>query len=479
MFTESTRLRRGLPLTPRLALALTVASFFVALLVAFLGADRDERARIEAGAADQARFAQQFADRIAPLLERGDLLRLSMIATAARDLTGARILVLDRTGRVALDTALVEGDRQKNLLTHGGNLQRLVDQGGEPVRESLARVRFGGEGIGEVRLQAPLLVAPATVDLGLFALVFLCCLSMVAVGALMVHHWSLRVRAVTDNLVHLASGQVVPAKDEGAPGELQELGQALQELEKGVLDGLHRVVDGFVGLGLRVVDGLERRGLVPKGHGERTARYAALLVERLQLLASDRRDIEIASQLHDLGKAWLRQGLLQKREPLTDGERASILNHPLHAAEHLELLPGLQRVAAMVRHQNEHYGGSGFPDGLRGERIPLGARILAIAATFDLLTTCGDDRALDCEAALQQMYADRGEVYDPWLLDLFAEEIRRSPPEVDVDRPVMILPVGSVPERLAEEAGESLDEDDGGHKELEVMLDDGPPEDRA
>lgn len=477
MFTESQRLRRGLPLTPRLALALTVASFFVALLVAFLGADRQARNHLDAEATGQAGFAHQFADRIAPLLERGDLLRLSTWAMAGRDLAGGRLLVLDRSGRVVIDTACVEADRQKNLLTQGGSLQRLVEQNADQFRESLAAVRFGGETIGEVRLQVPLALAAADFDLGLFALVLLCCLSLVAVGALMVHHWSTRVRCVTDTLVQLASGQVAPARSEAAPGELQELGQALQELEKGMLDGLNRVVDGFVGLGLQIVDGLERRHLVPKGHGERTARYAGLLAERLQLLPSDRRDLEVACRLHDLGKAWLRPGLLQKRGNLSEDELASIQNHPLHAAEHLELLPGLRRAAAMVRHQHENYGGSGGPDGLRGERIPLGSRVLAIASAFDLLTTCGDDRALDWGSALQQMAEDRGERYDPWLLELFAEEIRRAPPDVDVDRPVMILPVGMVHEREAERFEQV--EDDVDRQELEVMLDDSLPEERS
>jgi HD-GYP domain-containing protein (c-di-GMP phosphodiesterase class II) len=466
-----------MPLTLRLSLALVVASFFVAVLVAFLGAERTARGRVEEEAAEQQRFAQQFAERIAPLLDRNDLLRLSMMATAGRDFADARLLVLDRSGRVALDTALVLGERQLGLLTLGGAFQRVIDQAGTPLRETLVPVRFGGEAIGEVRFQTPRTVVAAVFDFGLFALVLLCCVSLVAVAALMGHHWSARVRAVTDSLVQLATGQLTstPAGDE--PGELRQLGEALQELEKGVHDGLHRVVDGYVAMALQVVDGLERRGLVPAGHGERTARYGALLAEKLELLPADRRDLELACRLVDLGKAWVRPALLQRTAPLPEREQEALEDHPLQAAEQLDCLPGLRRVAEIVRHQLERQDGCGHPAALRGERIPLGSRVLAIAATFDLLTTCGEHRPLSWEQALEQMAADRGEIYDPWLLDMFAAEIRRAPPEIDNDRPVMILPGGSVPPRREPELEEGLDYDLGA--ELEVMLEELPPEERA
>jgi HD-GYP domain-containing protein (c-di-GMP phosphodiesterase class II) len=477
MFPAPLRVGRGLPLTLRVGLALTVASVFVAILVAFLGSERATRARLEAQAADELRFAQQLADRLSPMLDRGDLLRLSMLATAGHDLAGARVVVLDRTGRVALDTALALGDRQLVLLTLGGAFQRALEQGDERLRETLAPVRFGGDIIGEVRLQTPRAVMAAGFDFGLFGIVLLCCLSLVVVATLMAHHWSARVRAVTGSLVQLATGQLTSDPDEAATGELRDLGEALHELEKGVHDGLHRVVEGFVALAMQVVDSLERRNLVPTGHGERTARYAAQLAEKLALLPPDQRDLELACRVSDLGKAWLRPAILQRKE-LSRAEAEALRDHPRQGADLLECLPGLRFVAAMVRHQYERFDGCGYPDALRGERIPLGARVLAIASTFDLLTTCGEHRPLSWEAALQQMAEGRGEIYDPWLLDLFAAAIRSAPP-LAPDRPVMILPGGSVPERPAGaiEAEDGLDYDLGA--ELEVMLDELPPEEPA
>jgi HD-GYP domain-containing protein (c-di-GMP phosphodiesterase class II) len=473
------RAARATPLTVRLSLAMTVASFFVAMLVAFLGADRAALQRHEQQARVQSDFARQFAERIAPLLDRADLLRMSMLATAARDLASARLLVLDHSGRVVLDTDLVDGNRQLNLISSTGSLQRTVDQGGVAVRETVSAVRFGGDPIGEVRLQVPMAAAPAVFDLGLFGLVFLCCLSLVAVAGLGAHHWAGRIRRVTDAMVQVATGNPTNRADPNAPREMQQLETALRELERGVQDGLQRVTVPFVALAQQVVEGLEGRKLVPSGHGQRTAGYARLLADRLELLPEDRRDLELACRLQDLGKAFIRPALLCAERSLSSEEQHAVDRHAVLAADHLEALPGLRRAARIVRHQSERYDGCGGPDRLRGDRIPLGARIRVLAAVFDLLTTCGEGSTLSSQQAIERMSEDRGEIYDPWLFDLFAQAIQEDSQHVQELRDVMILPVSGVPRRVDSAAVDEEDLDYDLGQELELMLEDMPPEERA
>ncbi|MBK8098670.1 MAG: HD domain-containing protein [Planctomycetes bacterium] len=471
--------RRGLSLPARLCLALMVAAFFVAILVAFFGAQRRDQDVAAARSAADREFATVLAERLAVHMDRQDLLRVSVLATAARDLGHGRVLVLDHSGRVLFDTSLVLGERQLGTLTHAGPLQRQTSLGDEgPFVETLAPIRLGGEVIGELRLQRSPQLQVSGFDFGMFAAVFLCCLTLVIVATILVQHWSQRVRRATDALIQLAAGQPGMVRAEPAPGELQELDSALREMERGVQEGLHRVGEGFVALALQVVDGLERRDISPAGHGERTARYAATIAGRLHLLPEDRRELDLACRLCDLGKAWVRPALLQKRGQLGDAERRSLQAHPVRAAEHLDCLPGLRRVAAIVRHQGERYDGLGAPDALRGDRIPLGARVLALASAFDLLTTCGEERALDWQAAVQQLLAGRGEVFDPWLLDLFVEELRKAPPVAIKDRPVMILPAGAMPARAraVERDDESSLVVDAEEDELEVLTDDAPSE---
>lgn len=476
MDPTSERKARGWSLTLRLSVALSAGAFFVALLLGFLGADRVDHQGAVLDAKQDRELASSLAMRAAPLLDRGDVMRLSVLAAVARDQTEGRVLVLDRGGRVVLDTALMLGDRQLGLLAGAGGFQRSSPRAdGAEVRESLAPVQFGGECIGEVRLQRDIVHRPVGFDFSWFGLVLLSCLSLVAVAAIMGHHWSARVRSATDALIRLSAGEVGGDAGHDVGGELHDLGSALREMERGVQDGLQRVGEGYVAMALLVVEGMERARLVPPGHGERTALLAERLAERLQLLPADRGDLQLACRLIDLGKAWVRTSILQKQEPLTEVEAQSLRHHPVHAAEQLECVPALRRVARILRHQLDRYDGKGSAEGLRGDRIPLGSRVLAVASSFDLLTTCAPE--LDWQQALQQLAVARGEVFDPWLLDLFDEEIRREPPASGNDRPVMIVPTGSLPWRLEAEAAFDHEDEALGTEDLEVLLDESPRED--
>lgn len=477
MVPRSERAVRAWPLTKRLVVALSAGACFVALILGFLGADREHRRLQASAAANDRALAVSLAERGAPLLDRGDLMRLSVLAAVVRDQSNGRAVVLDRKGSVVLDTALVLGERQLGLLAMSGEFQRTTPQpDGTDLRETLVPIRFGGEVVGEVRLQCPVIVAAGAFDLTWFGLVFLSCLTLVTGAAMLGHHWSSRVRTATDAVIRLAAGEVAGAGPGDSDRELQDLGSALRELERGMQDGLQRVGEGYANMALQLVDHLEVRRLVAPGHGERTSRLAGRVAERLQLLPADRDELDLACRLIDLGKAAVRPSILQKQGQLTEVEAQSLQHHPVRAAEQLEVVPGLRRVAKILRHQLERYDGKGTPDGLRGDRIPLGSRVLAVAAAFDELTTCAAEEPLGWQEALQQLGRARGEVFDPWLVDLLTEEVTKEPP-LDGDREVMIVPAGSMPWRLAGPVDTDDDEQEAG--ELEVMLDDRDNEDKA
>jgi len=479
------RFRRGLKLTQRLALALTVGAVFIALVLGFLHASSSERESAERQAQAEAELTTALSERAAPLLERGDLMRLSVLATVARDQVQGRVLVLDRGGRVVLDTALVLGDRQLGLLAGSGPFQRTTvrestaDEPRVVQRETLAPIRFGGDVIGEFRMQREVVARKATFDFAWFGLVLLSCLSLVVVAVVMGHHWSMRIRRATDSLIRLSAGEAGDVETGSADSEMRELGDALREMERGLNDGLSLVAAGYIGMAQQLVDNLERHRLVPPGHGVRSGRLAARVADRLQLVAEDRADLELACRFVDLGKGWVRPAILQKQGALTANERDSLRQHPMRAADALESMPALRRVARIVRHQGERYDGAGRPDGLRGDGIPLGARIVAIASSFDLLTTCAAERPMPWEQALGQLEKARGEVFDPWLLDVFDEEIRRDPPVTIGDRPVMIVPGGTVPWGEIPDGIDDDLEDDALTDELEVLADEDDGEETA
>ncbi|MFK7741499.1 MAG: HD-GYP domain-containing protein [Planctomycetota bacterium] len=473
---------RGWSLTRRLVVALSVGSLFVAVLLGFLGADRDMQRRAAARAESEQQAVMSLAERASPLLERKDLMRLSVLAAVGRDQVDGRVLILDAGGHVVIDTALVAGSRTKALRASAGVEQRVIErESGEAVRESSAAVRFGGEVIGELRLQRSLHGSEglvASFDVTWFGLVLLSCLTLVAAAAMLGHYWSTRVRGATDALMRLAAGEVpseaASAEVGGEDAELRDLNSVMRELERGLNDGLARVGETCVAMALQIVDGLEKRRLVPSGHGERTSRYAMRMAGKLNLLDGDQGELEIACRLVDLGKASLRESLLIPDGPLSGEDQRSFQSHPVRAAEQLESVRPLRRIGKILRHQLERYDGRGTPDGLRGDRLPLGSRILAIASAFDLLTASASEQALDWEQALAEIERRKGEVFDPWLVDVLVDEIRREPP-VEDDREVAIVPAGAMPWSLVD--GENDEDDVVSEGDLELLREDFPFED--
>jgi len=262
-----------------------------------------------------------------------------------------------------------------------------------------------------------------------------------------------------------------------AVGSLRELQLALRDLGSRIHDGMLGVEQAVLALARQLIDHMEHRGELVPGRGDRTARYARILADRLGLLPVDRRELEVACQLHEIGKSAVRPTALAESGRLAADDRASWMQFPSHGAAFFAAIPGMERIASTIRHHREKYDGTGFPDGLRGERIPLGARILAIASAYDQLTSATLQReALAWPDALDTLHDDRGEHFDPWLLDLFEEEIRKAPTPAKPVQPVMISREGLVPYRVTEPVAEP-EHDDGlllDDQELELLMDDHP-----
>jgi putative two-component system response regulator len=158
-------------------------------------------------------------------------------------------------------------------------------------------------------------------------------------------------------------------------GSLVRQGSYLRDLEE-----RHSVI-----LGLAAA--LEAKDPYTRGHSERVGILAARLGEALHLGEEVCRTLRIAGQLHDIGKIGLPAGLLNKASPLSPAEYESIKRHPNLTARICQPLRTLHEMIPLARHHHERFDGSGYPDGLTGEEIPFGARILGIADAFDALTS--------------------------------------------------------------------------------------------
>jgi putative nucleotidyltransferase with HDIG domain len=124
-----------------------------------------------------------------------------------------------------------------------------------------------------------------------------------------------------------------------------------------------------------------------RGHSVRVARYAAATAEELGLESQEIETILYAGLLHDIGKIGVSELILHKPTVLNVAEWEAIRDHPVTGAKILEPIPSLRKVIPMVRHHHEHYDGTGYPQGISGDKIPLGARILAVADAFEAMTS--------------------------------------------------------------------------------------------
>ncbi|MDD3271368.1 MAG: HD-GYP domain-containing protein, partial [Syntrophomonadaceae bacterium] len=148
----------------------------------------------------------------------------------------------------------------------------------------------------------------------------------------------------------------------------------------------------------RTIDAKDR---YTEGHTERVSQYAAFLGERLGMTDKQLENLRIGALIHDIGKIGIDQNVLNKPGKLTLEERQQIETHPILGEEICSPLKSLQDVTCIIRNHHERLDGSGYPDGLQGDEIPLEARIVSIVDVFDALTTDRSYRpAMSIEAAL-------------------------------------------------------------------------------
>jgi putative nucleotidyltransferase with HDIG domain len=169
----------------------------------------------------------------------------------------------------------------------------------------------------------------------------------------------------------------------------------------------------------RLSGALEGRDLYTHGHSRRVTRHSYRIARQLGLSAADSARIRTAAALHDVGKIETPREVLNKPGRLTDEEFDTIKRHPVDGARMVEAL-GDDDLTAMVRHHHERLDGGGYPDGLLGGAIPLGARVIAVADTFDALTSnrpyrtgCRHKKALDI------LRAEAGTQLDPDVVTAF------------------------------------------------------------
>lgn len=165
---------------------------------------------------------------------------------------------------------------------------------------------------------------------------------------------------------------------------------------------------------------LEAKDEYTKGHSLRVAEYSARLAKALGWSDEDVQNLKQAAYLHDIGKVGIPDTILNKPAKLSEEEYAIIKQHPLIGAEILKNISLTRHVTEIARSHHERYDGKGYPDGLKGEEIPIHARIVALADSYDAMNSRRIYRApLPQNIIREEIAKNRGTQFDPKLTDLF------------------------------------------------------------
>jgi putative two-component system response regulator len=175
-----------------------------------------------------------------------------------------------------------------------------------------------------------------------------------------------------------------------------------------------------------LINAMEAKDVYLRGHSQRVAELAGQLAEEMGLDETISEDLRVAGRLHDVGKIGIRESVLNKPGCLTAEEFEHVKRHVQIGLDILAPLSHLRTPLEYVQHHHEHWDGAGYPQQLSGEQIPLGARILCAADTFDALTSKRAYREpMEPLAALAHLKVDVGKQFDPCVYEALVRVVTR------------------------------------------------------
>ncbi len=175
-----------------------------------------------------------------------------------------------------------------------------------------------------------------------------------------------------------------------------------------------------------LVKTVEAKDPYTAGHSERVMAYALWIAETMGLSQEERNDLKVGCLMHDIGKIGIPDSILTKPDKLTEEEFRLVKEHPTIGARILEGIPTIAGCIPVVRDHHERLNGRGYPNGLRGDDLPMIVRIASVADAFDAMTSSRAYRqGMSAEDALKQLQADvMSGAFDPEVVATFAEIVR-------------------------------------------------------
>lgn len=241
------------------------------------------------------------------------------------------------------------------------------------------------------------------------------------------------IRMLADRTREIAQGkyqQRVTLRTHNEIGDLAENFNVMSESIETAIDQLKKAANEnhqlFINSIRMLAAAIDAKDPYTRGHSERVARYSIAIGKNLHLPEKEMRNLRISSLLHDVGKIGIDDRILRKPGALSDDEFEVMKQHPAKGAAIMSGVGQLTDCIAGMKYHHEKWSGGGYPEGLEGEAIPMQARIVAIADTFDAMTTNRPyQKAMEINYVVDKIKSFAGTRFDPKVIDAFVAAVKR------------------------------------------------------
>jgi len=315
----------------------------------------------------------------------------------------------------------------KNYLLVGktGGTVPFRDKNGREMLGAYSAVKNLGWGvvIQEPREDAYLSVAEMkrqTLIAGLLAT-----LAAAGLGIAFARRVSYPLQKFVQGALSIAGGNFSNRIDLKAKNEIGQLARTFDYMTMQLQAYDENMKEMFLGTVKSLAAAIDAKDPSTRGHSERVTRYSLAIAEEMKLSTREREKLNIAALLHDVGKIGIDTHILRKPGRLSEEEYFLIKQHPVMGANIMAPIRQLSDVVPLMRHHHEFFDGTGFPDRIKGKEIPLGARIICVADTFDAMTSDRPyQKAMEVGYVVDRIKEWSGTRFDPEVVEAFVRCVR-------------------------------------------------------
>lgn len=310
-----------------------------------------------------------------------------------------------------------------------------IKEAGQPVRHMLGTfIRVAddsGWGVIAQIDEAKAYAAANAMRRNSLAVVALVSVLALALGVVLSGQITRPIRTLRDAALQLARGDFgtrVQVRSSNEVGVLADAFNVMGERIQNAVEEIREAADTnrelFVGTIRMLANAIDAKDPYTRGHSERVAYYTTVVAQQMGMTSSEIENVHLAGLIHDVGKIGIEDRILRKPSALTDDEYEMMKQHPSKGAQILEAVPKLKALAGPGLMHHENIDGSGYPDGLKGDEIPLLGRMVSVADAFDAMTTDRPySKAMTFEAAIARLQFLAGKKFDPQCVDAMARAV--------------------------------------------------------